>query len=151
MNMLDAAHLIGHEYPGGAKTLAERLGINQVVFNSKLNPNTTTHHLTLIEALRMQQIADRFDVLHAMADELGFVCIRKPMIGDDCVTLSITRTCAEFGDFMREVNETLQDNNVTANELREVQKELLELIAASTALNRLLEAKQRGSRPHTEA
>lgn len=147
MNMLDAAHLIGHEYPGGAKALAERLGINQVVFNSKLNPNTITHHLTLVEALRMQQMANRFDILHAMADELGFVCIRKPTVGDDCLTLSITRACAEFGDFMREVNETLQDDNVRPNELRDVQKELLELIAAATGLNGLLEAKQRGRSP----
>jgi hypothetical protein len=143
MNVQDAAHLIGHEYPGGAKALAERMGINQAVFNSKLNPNTVTHHLTLVESLRMQQLAGRFDILHAMADELGFVCIAKPHLSDDCTTQTITRTCAEFGDFMREVNEALQDGDVTRNELLEVQKELLDLIAAATALGSHLEGRLR--------
>ncbi len=75
MNILDAAHRIGHEYPGGAGVLADRLGINRVVFNSRLNPNLPSHHLSLLDSLRMQQLAGRQDVLHAMASELGFVCI----------------------------------------------------------------------------
>ena len=70
MNIQDAAHRIGHEYPGGAVALAHRMGINPTVFNSKLNPNNATHHLTLAEAQRMQQLTGRTDILEAMASGL---------------------------------------------------------------------------------
>ena len=53
MNIHDAAHATIHDYPGGAASLAPRLGMVQAVLNSKVNPNTHTHHLTLAEALRV--------------------------------------------------------------------------------------------------
>ena len=84
MNIQDAAHRIGHEYPGGAVALAHRIGINPTVFNSKLNPNNLTHHLTLAEAQRMQLLTGRTDILEAMASELGYVIMHRPGTMDGC-------------------------------------------------------------------
>jgi hypothetical protein len=139
MNIQDAAHRIGHEYPGGAGVLAQRMGINAAVFNSKLNPNTATHHLTLVEALRMQQLGERFDILHAMAEELGHVAIpMAPSIADTDVSHALATTCAEFGDFLRRVDATMRDGLVKAHEIKKNEKELLELIAAATKLHSLM-------------
>lgn len=138
MNVIDAAHAIGHEYPGGAQALAVRMNIGATVFNNKLNPNTNTHHLTLVESVRMQQLTGRADVLYAMADALGFVVIPKPQVSDDDLMQSMGKACAEFGDFMRQVNDTMQDGKVSKNELKKVQRELVEMIAAASQLNAVL-------------
>lgn len=43
----DAAYLIAHKHPGGVRVLAERMGVSANTLQNKLNPNNTTHHLTL--------------------------------------------------------------------------------------------------------
>lgn len=141
MNVEDAAHAIAHDYPGGLALLAERMGIGRTVFNGKVNPNDKGHVLGLVESLRMQQLANRFDILYAMADELGFVCMKKPdACGDVEVALLLANTCSEFGDYMREITEAMSDRTVTKNEAKRMQKELLELITAATRLNSHLTA-----------
>lgn len=134
MNIQDAAHMLGHEYPGGAQALADRMGINRAVFNSKLNPNTATHHLTLVEALRMQQLAGRFDILYAMAEALGFVCVPLPSDSPESLERDIAHACKEFGEYIAEVTGSIEDNNVTPNEVKRCQKELADLVGAANHL-----------------
>jgi len=134
MNVIDAAYRVGHEYPGGAGLLADRMGIVRAVFNSKLNPNTHSHHLTLAESVRMQQLAGRTDILQAMATELGHVAIPLPEVSDENIPAALARTCAEFGDYMRLVDDSLRDGRVSPNEAKCLEKELTEMVAASTHL-----------------
>lgn len=140
MNIQDAAHLIGHEYPGGAQAMADRMGIVRAVFNSKLNPNTTTHHLTVVEALRMQQLAGRYDILFSMAESCGFVCV--PMPGDihENIDRDVARMIKEFGDYIGRVSDAIEDGRVTPNELKRCEKELSEMMAAANALQAALAA-----------
>jgi len=138
MNVLDAAHRIAHEYPGGAEALAPRMGIGPAVFRSKLNPTTETHHLTLREAVRLQQLALRYDVLHAMADELGHVAIPLPAVADGEVAHALARTCAEFGEYLGRIDQALRDGEVTPNELKRLEKELTEMIAQAAHMQSLL-------------
>jgi len=139
MNIQDAAHRIGHEYPGGAVALAHRMGINPTVFNSKLNPNNTTHHLTLVEAQRMQQLTGRTDILEAMASELGYVIMHRPGTVDGCDIPSATRrSMVEFGDWMREVDAALTDGKVTLNEVRAIERELVQMIGQAQLLTACL-------------
>lgn len=141
MDMQDAAHRIAHEYPGGLKVLAERLGIGARVFNGKVNPSDAGHVLGLVEALRMQQIAGRFDILYAMADALDHVCVAKPKCSDEDVMGAMSRACAEFGDFLRQCDATMRDGRVTPNELKKNAKELAEMIGAANALYATMSAK----------
>ena len=139
MNIQDAAHRIGHEYPGGAVALAHRMGINPTVFNSKLNPNNTTHHLTLVEAQRMQQLTGRTDILEAMASELGYVVMHRPGTLDGCDIPAITRrSIIEFGEWMHVVDAALLDSRVTPNEVRAIERELCQLIAQAQKLTACL-------------
>lgn len=143
MNILDAAHRIGHDYPGGMDSLAPRMGCNPRVLNSKLNPNCQSHHLTLIESVRLQQLAGRADILFAEADLLGFVCVPRPEAGDANITAALTRACAEFGDYMREADKALSDDKITPNEVKRLEKELSELMTAAAALQAAIVAKGR--------
>lgn len=53
MNVKDATHATVHDYPGGAESLAPRMGIKSPqVLRNKVNPTTDTHHLRLDEAIR---------------------------------------------------------------------------------------------------
>ena len=139
MNILDAAHRIGHEYPGGAVALAHRMGIGPVVFNSKLNPNTGTHHLTLAEAQRMQLLTGRTDILSAMADELGYVVVKIPDCSHDIDIAKATRKAVvEFGEWMNQIDRSLDDGQVSQNELKAIEKELVEMMAQAQKLTAAL-------------
>lgn len=143
MNIRDAAHLIAHEAPGGLEALAMRMGIGYKVFNAKCNPNDDQHVLGMIEALRMQQLTGRADILFAMADALDYICIKKPSVETTDLAHQIAITCAEFGDFLRQIDTTMKDGRVTRNELKKVQKELAEMIGAANTLQALIAAKAR--------
>ena len=139
MNIQDAAHRIGHEYPGGAVALAHRMGIGPVVFNSKLNPNTLTHHLSLAEAQRMQLLTGRTDILEAMADELGYVIVKIPDCAHDVDIAKATRKAVvEFGEWMDQIDRSLDDGAVTTNELKAIEKELVEMMAQAQKLTAAL-------------
>ena len=133
MNVHDAAHAIAHEYGIGA--LAERLGVGKQVLNNKVNPNCASSVLSLNEAVRMQQLTGRYDILYAMADTLGHVCMPVPHVDDSDVATMLAHACGEFGDYLREVEASLVDKRVTPNEVKRMQKELLEMISAANALH----------------
>lgn len=143
MNVIDAAHRIAHEYPGGAEALAPRMGIGAAVFRSKLNPHTETHHLTLRESVRLQQLAQRYDVLHAMADELGHIAIPLPSVPDGEMAHALARTCAEFGEYLGRIDQALTDGAVTPNELKHLEKELTEMVAQAAHMQSLLASMSR--------
>lgn len=77
MDVLDAALLIAQEVPGGVPALAQRMGVSANTLQHKLNPNNATHHLTLKEAMALQQVSGRPYVLHAMAAGLDYICHRS--------------------------------------------------------------------------
>lgn len=150
MNIQDAAHLIGHEYPGGSGPIADRLGIGRVVFNNKINPNNTTHHLTMVESLRLQQLAGRYDILFAMAEACGFICLPLPGEVHEHVDRDVAQLCKEFGEYITRVSGALEYGKVTPNEIKRCEKELSEMIAAANALQAALAAmatKRRPSKP----
>ena len=47
MNVVDAAYLAVHTYPGGSESLGPRIGMSPAVLRNKVNPNCSTHHLSL--------------------------------------------------------------------------------------------------------
>ena len=78
MNALDAAYNTVHDHDGGAAALAPRMGMAQAILNSKVNPNTSTHHLRLDEANKLMAFTGNYSILHSLAFQHGFVCVRTP-------------------------------------------------------------------------
>ena len=143
MNILDAAYRVGHDHPGGVAALAPRMGIGEAVLNSKLNPNTKTHILSIEEMIRMEHLTGRHDMLFAHAEALGFVAVPMPCVDDDDVDHAIANTCAEFGDYLRTVGDAMGDKKITPNEAKKLEKELVEMMEAATHLQALLISKSK--------
>lgn len=138
MNVIDAAHAVVHDYPGGATALAIRLNMAPAVLRGKVNVNDTGHHLTVVESLRTQQLTGDHRIFLAEADELGYVALPKPQIDDIDVGGALTRLCGEFGDYLRRVDESMRDGKVTSTERRALERELLQMITAATNLQSIL-------------
>lgn len=145
MNVIDAAHRICAEFPGGAEALAHRLLMRPAVLRAKCNPNGpangSTYQLGIIDAARMQVVAGRFDILHAFADECGFMATPLHDVHGDDLPHALVNAIAEFGDYLREVDCAMKDERVTPNEVKRLEHELTEMMAAAAALQALLTCK----------
>lgn len=138
MNVIDAAHAVVHDYPGGSVALAPRLGMAPAVLRGKVNGNDAGHHLTLMEALRIQLLTGDHRIFMAEANELGYMVTRiSDAVGDD-IGLQAMRAIAEFGDFIGKVECSLRDRRVTRNELKELERQLLEAQSHIALLHQLL-------------
>lgn len=141
MNVIDAAHATVHDYPGGSVALAPRLGMAHAILRGKVNANDAGHHLTMAESIRMQLLTGDHRILHAEADELGYMLVRLPAIDSADFMVEAMVTVKEFGEFIGKCGEVLEDGSVSRNELKSVEKELIEAMAHITRLHQLIAAK----------
>ncbi|OMZ64545.1 hypothetical protein AQ865_02075 [Burkholderia pseudomallei] len=123
MNILDTAHAVAHNYPGGCESLAPRLGVSPAVLRSKVNPNTGTHKLTLQEAVRIGEVTDNDAILEAWAGERGYALVKLPS-GVDCCDAAIVelmgKAWSTHGDVGQEIVKTLEDGRVERHEIERV-------------------------------
>ncbi len=133
-NVMDAAYLTVQNYPGGAASLAPRMGMNQNTLSHKVNLNVDTHHLNLRESVVLQAVSGDFSILHSMAAELGHVALPVPPIKYGDMRLHLAKVGAEVGDVFREVEKALKDDKVTKNERLRIHRQVAEAIAALTAV-----------------
>ena len=148
-NVIDAAYMTAHEYPGGARALALRLGVNPAVLSNRLNPNNHEHNLSVRDLMAIMTISSDHRALHAACLELGYMAMPLPQtVGEETTTEALTDACKEFADYLQSVTNAITDNKVTATELRRVRKELGEMVAAAGKLEAILAAKEakRGAR-----
>lgn len=123
MNITDAAYAVAHDYPGGTESLAPRLGMSGAVLRNKVNPNNTTHHLTLAEAVKMSAITSDRRVVEAWARELGLVLMDVPAAencADGEVIEMMSASMKTFGDIGHEITKTFEDGRVEQHEVRRV-------------------------------
>jgi hypothetical protein len=137
MNMIDAAYATAHDYPGGTVSLAPRLGMSSAVLRGKVNPNDACHKLTLSEALNMQILTGDTRILHAMADELNFVCIPGGTfddVADDALLDLFSTMIQRLGYFSRAFHDALSDGRVTEKEFESIRTEFYSLQASGAEL-----------------
>ena len=143
-DVIDAAFLIANHHQGGVRDLAARMGVSANVLQNKLNPNNTTHHLTLRESIALQVMANNPAILHAMAAQLGYTC--TPAIPDQSGGDPVEAFMAmqrEQGEFTAAAADALQGEFTAAaadalhggaqpsrNALRRVKHQANELMAA---------------------
>ena len=145
MHVIDAAYATVHDYPGGAGSLAPRIGTTQGVLNSKVNPNTTTHHLSLAEAVKLIVLTGDKRILHAIAMETGDVVVEgagELQACDMAVLESMTAVFAGAGLVGASVHTALADGRVTRKEYVAIERKAYALRQKAVALVRKLEALQ---------
>ena len=108
------------------------MGINPGTLQNKLNPNNTTHHLTLRESQTLQVVANNASILHASAAQLGFVCTRATpdQAGGDPVE-AFMRLQSAHAEFCRAAADALEHGgDISANEIRRISYQAQEATAA---------------------
>lgn len=138
MNVIDAAHHTVHGYPGGAAALAIRMvrkgpdgevvfdgegnpkGMSAAVLSSKVNPNTQTHHLTLVEASEVMGLTSNYLILHSLAAEHGFTLQRMAPIDGGSVVDAVLNAAASRGEFDQLLRDAYADRIITENEMRQL-------------------------------
>ncbi|MDH0371808.1 phage regulatory CII family protein [Comamonas aquatica] len=136
MDVLDAAFLIAQECPGGVAGLAQRMGVSANTLQHKLNPNNTSHHLTLKEALALQVVSGLPYVLYAMSAALDHVCLRsRPDVADGDAWEAYRFFQQSIGELTAAAADALKgDRPTSANALRRVEHQANEAIAGISAL-----------------
>ncbi|KAB0653127.1 hypothetical protein F7P73_07975 [Acinetobacter bohemicus] len=143
MNITDAAYNTVRDYPGGSASLAPRIGIKSpAVLNSKINPNTETHHLTLAEASKLMALTGDFRILHALAVEHEKVVIDLPEI-PECRDMELTDKvlCVGMkgGDVMSVFREIMADGRITSGEVRDMSRVIQQMHIVLAELNKQIQ------------
>ncbi len=146
MNVLDAAFHIAHDHPGGAAALAQRLGKASSTLSHELVGQGTAK-LGLVDAVKLSHLTGRTDIVQAFAQDLGGVFLPLPAATQACNVQGLGRAAKEFGDLAAGYASAIADGRVSANELRELQREALEAIAAIASLLTQAEAVHEGGKP----
>ena len=143
MNVQDAAYSTVHDYNGGSESLAPRLGMSAAVLRNKVNTNTTTHHLTLAEAVRMVDLTEDDRILRAWANHRGAVLISLPrneIVSDQAVMEHMAATWKTHGEVGTQISKALEDGHMDRYELRRVRDTIFNHASALFDLYARLEA-----------
>jgi hypothetical protein len=125
MNVSDAFHKTVHGAIGGCEALAVRLGMSAAILRNKANPHSATNKPMLDDADRVMGITGDHQILHALAANHGFVCIKAPddaTASDMAVLELVTKVWAANGEVGAEVNRTLADGRVEPHEVVRVRE-----------------------------
>lgn len=132
MNVKDAVHATVRAYPGGAEALAPRVGMTPGVLRNKANPNSDTHRTAIEEASAIMGVSGDFQILHALAAEHGFVCLRADDVGDCTAPVLdlILGAQAKEGTLSQTLLAALSDGVITPNELGAISGAAVDVQAA---------------------
>lgn len=132
MDVLDAAYRTVHGYPGGAVSLAPRLGKRPATLSHEVRvPVGSTAKLGLLDAITIMEFANDMSIMHAMAARMGgmFISLRSELDQEGDAGTRVGRVAQEFAELMAEVLADTADGVITSNELRRIQAAWGELMA----------------------
>jgi len=150
MQLLDAAYHAIHDYPGGAPSLAPRMGKSPHTLNHEVTASGSAK-LGLVDAAKICQLTNDYRILHAFAESCGHVCIPMPDGGmvpnAEGVLTQLAETSREFSELCAEVCVSAADGRITDNELDRISRERMELISALARLGEAVLALNRAGKP----
>lgn len=134
--VLDAAFNLVHDHPGGAASLAPRVGKNQATLCHEVTGHGTAK-LGIETAVKLSVLTGDVRILNAFAAQCG--CLVPPMVRLDDqdaheLMSRLALTAKEFGEFVAEVAADTRDSRISANELKRIEREWSELVSAGQSL-----------------
>ena len=123
MSVSDALHKTVHGAPGGHAALAVRLGMSATILRNKANPNSVTNKATLDEVDRIIGLTGDAGILHALAENHGFVCVSTEgaeTASDVAVMQALTKVWMTDSDLGAEVHKALEDGIIEQHELKAI-------------------------------
>jgi hypothetical protein len=154
MNLVDAARHLARRFHGGIETLAVRLGKADSTMRHELSASDA-YKLGLQDAELItqyaieQNVSDPLQILNAFASNCGAMVLPLPgMYRTGGATLQdLSAAAIEFAQFVAVSAKATEDGRVTANELRDVDRELSELIGCAQRVRSTLAAMHEASKP----
>lgn len=134
LDVRDAAYHTASAFPGGVPALAQRMGMSQNTLAHKVSLNNDTHHLTLREAVTMQEVSQDKRITQAMCAALGGVFIDLACDHKATTMRQVMHMAKEFGDVLACVNDAVDDGVVNSNEMQRCEREAAELMVALNAV-----------------
>jgi hypothetical protein len=153
MDLRDVAANVVHDYPGGAPSLAPRVGKNATTLAHELN-GTGTAKLGLLDAEKITLRTGDLRILEAFALNCGQLLVPLPPDCDvhsldDCMA-RLAATAREFGDLCTEVSTDLADGGISDNELARIDVEIGQLMASLRPLREALARRNAEGKPTQE-
>ncbi|HRH13200.1 MAG TPA: hypothetical protein PK225_02490 [Azonexus sp.] len=135
MNVFDAVYRVAHDFADrGAVGLAARIGKNAGTFLNEVSGTCETAKLGLGTAVAMSVAANDARILHAFADALGFVAVRRPAAsaeaGDAALLDLFLSLDIREGMFAAAVQAALADGRVSPADLEDIQSQAYEAVRA---------------------
>jgi hypothetical protein len=148
-SVLDAAYNVVHDYPGGAASLAPRVGKSASTLTQEVN-GTPQAKFGLADAVKVTQRTGDLRILLAFAAACGQMLVPLPgaadVEGDDCMRAA-GEASREFAELMAEVIAVRADGRTTDNELDRVTRGAGELMRAVHHLTAAFVASNAQGRP----
>lgn len=128
-HLLDAAFALVRAYPGGASSLSPRIGKAPATLSHEVS-GRAGYKLGLDDAVAISLLAGDSRILNAFAADMGCLVLKLPdasQVADDVIQ-RVGHVAKEFGEFVAEVAADGADGDISANDLRRIEKEWGDLI-----------------------
>lgn len=135
MSVEDAFYHSVHDYPGGAECLATRLSPKKsatTLCHEAKPPEGSSAKAGLITAVQVMEHSGDLRILHAVCARMGgmFVPLPSALVTSDNILEAVGRLASEFGDLVGTITKVSSDGDISINDMKAVQKEAGELMAA---------------------
>ena len=141
MNPIDAFYHTVHDHPGGAESLAPRMGISASVLRNKADPKKDCNKPLLADADKIMDLTGDYRVMKALAHKHGFLLVRAPenctVESDMSVLEHVTGLMVAQGKFAQEIHTALADGALSANEMTKIEE------VGQTFMTEVMEIQQR--------
>jgi hypothetical protein len=126
LNILDTAHAVAHDYPGGCESLAPRVGMSAAVLRSKVNPQIDTHKLTLQDAVRITDTTNDERIIEAWLAERNAVMVKLPTASEqpdnEEILNKFLKLTTHYGELARRHSEATFDGVVDDQEMEDLER-----------------------------
>ncbi|MFC7515066.1 phage regulatory CII family protein [Herbaspirillum sp. GCM10030257] len=142
MNLLDAFFNTVHDYPGGAESLAPRMGMSAAILRNKADQTKEHNKPLLVDADKAMGLTGDYRILDALARNHGFVLHRKEdgVIASDMSVVEVVGMIWKAeGEVGAQVSQTLADGKVEKSEVEKVKEAVYRLEQMLGTLTKRLE------------
>ena len=147
-SILDAAYHVVHDYPGGAASLAPRMGKSSTTLSHEVTA-TGTAKFGLLDAVKVTSFSGDLRILQAWAIHAGQMLLPLPSDGeqsDECLA-HVASSAKEFSELVAAAADSLADGRVSDNEMDRIEREAGELFAAVHGLIKSMRERNQADKP----
>ena len=131
MNDIDKAiQDVARNFEGQARGLAKSMGLKSPgAFSNKVNPFHESC-INIRDLIRMTEVTQDLRIIKALAEHFDLVTLPVPQVEDSVSDMELLQAWAEWevqrGEIVDLIKKALEDGKVVHNELRQIEKEIVE-------------------------